>query len=170
MNKKYIRNKLLVFIVACLCLFVIRFYFFSLGKVDGQSMNPTLNDQDYVLLNKVSYKTGEPKRFDIIMFTLPDNSVLIKRVIGLPGEKIEHKNNNLYINGSVVKEPFLMEETDDFDSLTIPVGEIFVMGDNRDHSTDSRVFGAIPISHILGKSSIKIWPLNGGEITYYIFK
>lgn len=151
MNKKYIRNNLLVFIVACLCLFVIRFYFFSLGKVDGQSMNPTLNDQDYVLLNKVSYKTGEPKRFDIIMFTLPDNSVLIKRVIGLPGEKLEYKNNSLYVDGRVVKDPFIKEE--DFIAINIPVGEVFVMGDNRDHSTDSRVFGTIPVRQILGKVS-----------------
>ncbi|MDE5055344.1 signal peptidase I [Niallia taxi] len=160
MNKKYIRKNLVVFIVACIFLFVTRSYLFSLGKVDGESMYPTLNDHDYVLLNKVSYKIGKPKRFDIIMFTLPDNSVLIKRVIGLPGEKIELKNNNLYINGSVVKEPFLIEDTDDFDSITIPVGEIFVMGDNRNHSTDSRVFGTIPILNILGEASFNIWPIN----------
>ncbi|MCM3033300.1 signal peptidase I [Niallia sp. MER 6] len=159
MNKKYIRNKLLVFIVACICLFVIRSYFFSLGKVDGESMYPTLNDHDYVLLDKVSYKIGEPKRFDIIMFTLPDNSVLIKRVIGLPGEILEYKNNTLYINGSIVKESFLKEGTEDFETMTIPDDGIFVMGDNRDHSTDSRVFGTVPVSHILGESSIKIWPL-----------
>jgi signal peptidase I len=161
MNKKYIRNKLLVFIVACICLFVIRSYFFSLGKVDGESMYPTLNDHDYVLLNKVSYKIGEPKRFDIIMFTLPDNSVLIKRVIGLPGEILEYKNNHLYVNGRIVKESFLKEETEDFETMSIPDGEIFVMGDNRDHSTDSRVFGTLPISHILGKHLLKIWPITG---------
>ncbi|GKU84262.1 MULTISPECIES: signal peptidase I [Niallia] len=161
MNKKYIRNKLLVFIVACICLFVIRSYFFSLGKVDGESMYPTLNDHDYVLLNKVSYKIGEPKRFDIIMFTLPDNSVLIKRVIGLPGEILEYKNNHLYVNGRIVKESFLKEETEDFETMSIPDGEIFVMGDNRDHSTDSRVFGTLPISHILGEASFKIWPITG---------
>lgn len=160
MNKKYIRNNLLVFIVACICLFVIRSYFFSLGKVDGESMYPTLNDHDYVLLNKVSYKIGEPKRFDIIMFTLPDNSVLIKRVIGLPGEELEYKSNNLYVNGSIVRESFLKEGTEDFETMPIPDGEIFVMGDNRDHSTDSRVFGTVPVSHILGEASI-IWPITG---------
>ncbi|MCM3216810.1 signal peptidase I [Niallia taxi] len=159
MNKKYIRNKLLVFIVACICLFVIRSYFFSLGKVDGESMYPTLNDHDYVLLNKVSYKIGEPKRFDIIMFTLPDNSVLIKRVIGLPGEELEYKNNHLNVNGSVIKDPFLKEGANDFEPTNIPEGEIFVMGDNRDHSTDSRVFGTVPVTRILGESAIKIWPL-----------
>jgi len=124
-------------------------------------MYPTLNDHDYVLLNKVSYKIGEPKRFDIIMFTLPDNSVLIKRVIGLPGEILEYKNNHLYVNGRIVKESFLKEETEDFETMSIPDGEIFVMGDNRDHSTDSRVFGTLPISHILGEASFKIWPITG---------
>ncbi|MEY8742005.1 signal peptidase I [Bacillales bacterium AN1005] len=159
MNKKYIRNKLLVFIVACTCLFVIRSYFFSLGKVDGESMYPTLTDHDYVLLNKISYKIEKLERFDIIMFTLPDNSVLIKRVIGLPGEELEYKKNNLYINGSIVKESFLKEGSYEFEPMNIPEGEVFVMGDNRDYSTDSRVFGTVPASRIIGESSLKIWPL-----------
>ncbi|MEU2316470.1 signal peptidase I, partial [Streptomyces albidoflavus] len=81
--------------------------------------------------------------------------------IGLPGEILEYKNNHLYVNGRIVKESFLKEETEDFETMSIPDGEIFVMGDNRDHSTDSRVFGTLPISHILGEASFKIWPITG---------
>jgi signal peptidase I len=110
------------------------------------------------------------KRFDVIAFNYADTKYLIKRVIGLPGDKVEYKNNVLYVNDKKIEEDFLNgHRTNDFNTLSlgyekIPEGKYLVLGDNRENSLDSRSFGLIDEKDILGKVTIKIWPFYEFDI------
>ncbi|HLO12339.1 MAG TPA: signal peptidase I [Pseudoneobacillus sp.] len=152
---------------------VIRYFFFAPIVVDGLSMMPTLHNGDRMIVNKLNYKIGEPKRFDIIVFHAPENKDYIKRIIGLPGDRVEYKDDTLYINGKPYKEPYLDEYkkqvidgplTDPFTleekigRKTVPEGQLFVMGDNRRFSKDSRHIGTVPMEKVLGRTSIVYWP------------
>ncbi|WP_338469843.1 signal peptidase I [Niallia sp. XMNu-256] len=162
-------------VVAVVLAAVIRYFFFAPIVVDGLSMAPTLHDQDRMIVNKFSYTVGEPKRFDIIVFHAPENKDYIKRVIGLPGDTIEYKDDVLYVNGEAYEEPYLdkLKEstldgpltepftlTEKIGQATVPEGELFVMGDNRRYSKDSRHIGSVPIEEVLGKTSIIYWPIE----------
>ncbi len=94
-------------VIAILLAAVIRYFLFAPIIVEGESMMPTLHDQDRVVVNKLNYELGEPKRFDIIVFHAPKNKDYIKRIIGLPGDCIEYKNDRLYVNGKAYEEPYL---------------------------------------------------------------
>ncbi|KKK39587.1 signal peptidase I [Mesobacillus campisalis] len=153
----------------------IRYFLFAPIVVDGLSMMPTLHDQDRMIVNKLSYKIGEPERFDIVVFHAPENKDYIKRVIGLPGDHIEYKDDTLYVNGQAYEEPYLEEYkqqvidgplTEPFTleekigRETVPEGHIFVMGDNRRFSKDSRHIGTVPLDEVLGQTSIIYWPIQ----------
>nr|WP_295973822.1 signal peptidase I [uncultured Bacillus sp.] len=154
--------------IAILLAIVIRYFLFAPIVVDGLSMMPTLHDQDRMIVNKFSYIIGEPERFDIIVFHAPENKDYIKRVIGLPGDTIEYKDDTLYVNGKAYKEEYLdgnKREVVDGPlteplKITVPKGELFVMGDNRRFSKDSRHIGTIPMEKVLGKTSVIYWPLE----------
>ncbi|UII57393.1 signal peptidase I [Cytobacillus spongiae] len=167
-------------VIAVLLAAVIRYFLFAPIVVDGLSMMPTLHDQDRMIVNKFSYTIGEPKRFDIIVFHAPENKDYIKRVIGLPGDKVEYKNDKLYINGEAYEEPYLdeykadvvdgpltesftLEETP-VGQATVPEGHLFVMGDNRRYSKDSRHIGAVSMEEILGKTNMVYWPIEDARI------
>lgn len=135
------------------CFFVIFLlsilYFFlniEFAKVDGESMQPTLNNNDIVIYKR---NIKNIKRFDIVIFKF-NNSLFIKRVIGLPGEKIEYRKNNLYVNGEEVSENFKKSVTSDLIVDLIPSNEIFVLVDNRIFSSDSRDFGSVKLSDVKG--------------------
>lgn len=167
-------------IIAVLLAVVIRYFLFAPIVVDGLSMMPTLKDQDRMIVNKFSYDIGQPKRFDIIVFHAPEKKDYIKRVIGLPGDRIEYKKDTLYVNGKAYKEPYLDKYkeqvvngplTDPFTlketklgKETVPKGQLFVMGDNRRYSKDSRHIGTIPLSKVIGKTSVVYWPLKDAHI------
>ncbi len=166
-------------LIAVILAAVIRYFLFAPIVVDGLSMMPTLKDQDRMIVSKISYKIGEPRRFDIIVFHAPEQKDYIKRVIGLPGDTIEYKNDTLYVNGKAYKEPYLDEYkkqvqdgplTDPFTleekigRKTVPEGELFVMGDNRRFSKDSRHIGTVPMEKVIGKTSIVYWPLKDAHI------
>lgn len=158
----------------------IRYFLFTPIVVDGDSMMPTLENGDRMIVNKFSYKIGEPERFDIVVFHAPEQKDYIKRVIGVPGDFVEYKDDQLYINGEAINEPYLdaykaqISEgnlTGDFSlndidpSLdVIPEGYVFVMGDNRRFSKDSRHIGIVDQKEIIGNTSIIFWPLNEIEI------
>ncbi|WP_033829240.1 signal peptidase I [Bacillus andreraoultii] len=157
-----------IIVIAALLAAAIRYFLFTPIIVDGESMMPTLEDRDRMIVNRLSYKVGEPKRFDIVVFHATEEKDYIKRVIGLPGDKIEYKDDTLYINGKKIDEPYLKEYkkeliggtlTDPF-TVEVPKGHVFVMGDNRRYSKDSRHIGPIPIDEILGKANIIYWPLE----------
>lgn len=166
-------------LIAVVIAAIVRIFMFSAIMVDGISMMPTLEDGDKMIANKISYTIGEPKRFDIIVFNANPEEKYIKRVIGLPGDKVEYRDDVLYINGEAQDEPYLEQLkattegtlTGDFTleemtgEQTIPEGYLFVMGDNRRNSTDSRHIGLIPYEEVIGKTNFIYWPIdNGGRV------
>jgi signal peptidase I len=141
--------------------------------VEGLSMFATLDDNDYLIANKIDYRLHAPQRGDIIILRPPtDNSKdFIKRIIALPGERLLISNSTVYINGHKLDEPYLPEEwtvlNNKFgpDGMVVPPNEYFVMGDNRNKSQDSRSFGFIGRDRIDGRAWFRIWPLsNFGNI------
>lgn len=143
--------------------------------VDGPSMMPTLENKDRLIVNKISLLFSEPDRFDVVVFHATAKKDYIKRVIGLPGDSITYKDDQLYINGEAVEEPFLDDEltndpsryTSNFNmkdiqgnSEVVPEGYVFVLGDNRLNSTDSRHLGYISIDQIVGIASVTYWPIK----------
>ena len=167
-----------VFIALVLAL-GIRTFLFTPVLVDGVSMMPTLKDHSRMIVNKIIYKIHQPKRFDIVVFHATPTKDYIKRVIGLPGDTVEYKNDVLYINGKPYKEPYLNQYkkettdgplTEDFNleevigRKTVPKGEVFVLGDNRRVSKDSRIIGAVPMDKILGKADVVFWPFSEAKI------
>ena len=156
-EKNYLKEFLPYFIIILVVVF-IKIFVVSPIRVNGASMNPTLNDKDIMLLDEISYRFSDIQRFDIVVVKEEDE-YLIKRVIGLPGEVVEYKNDKLYIDGKYVKEDFKHNETMDF-STTLGRDEYFIMGDNRTNSTDSRVFGPVSQDEIMGKTSLTILPIS----------
>ncbi|MCA1058902.1 signal peptidase I [Rossellomorea aquimaris] len=162
-------------IIGVVLAFIIRSFIIIPIVVEGASMNATLLDQDRMIVNKMD----KPERFDIIVFHATNTEDYIKRVIGLPGDKVEYKNDTLYINGKAYAEPYLDKQkesvigalTPDFTledtpvkQLTVPDGELFVMGDNRRYSKDSRQIGSIPIDKVVGTTNIVYWPVKEMKI------
>ena len=139
--------------------------------VEGLSMYATLDDNDYLIANKIDYRLHPPQRGDIIILRPPTNNSLdfIKRVIALPGERLLIRDGHVYINGHLLDEPYLPEAWTTLnnpppwsvgDGAVIPPNEYFVMGDNRNRSQDSRIFGPISRDRIDGRAWFRIWPLN----------
>ena len=151
----------------CVIIFVIllRHFIITPIQVVGTSMVPNLENGELMLLNKITYNFNDVERFDIVVVDYPDEP-LIKRIVGLPGEKIEYKNNKLYINNKLVAEKFDTNgKTGNYDISesgykVIPEDMYFVMGDNRINSTDSRSIGPIKKEQILGKANFVLYPFN----------
>ncbi|WKA53223.1 signal peptidase I [Planococcus shixiaomingii] len=156
---------------------IVRFFLFAPIVVDGESMNPTLKNGNRMLVNKIGYTIGKPDRNDIVVFHTTQGKDYIKRVIGVPGDHIAYENDQLYINGKAQDEPYLSSIkkqqsfvggtlTEDFtlEQLTemevIPEGYVFVLGDNRRKSTDSRIFGLVPLDEMIGSTNYVFWPLK----------
>jgi signal peptidase I len=129
-------------------------------RVDGLSMNPTLQHGEYVLVSRLAYRTGEPERGDIIVFSFPvdQKQDLIKRVIGLPGETVNIRNGEVLINGVKLEEPYIAQSPVYNGTWTVGAGELFVLGDNRNDSKDSHQWGLLPIENIIGKALLIYWP------------
>ena len=164
MSKENLKE-IITYIIIIALVVIIRTYFVTLVRVSGTSMESTLKNGDILVLNKYIYNKDDIKRFDIVVVKEKDEK-LIKRVIGLPSETLEYKDNTLYINGKVVKEDYLKEETSDYKyEGKIPENCYFVMGDNRDVSLDSRYFGCFDKKQIKGKVIYQLLPLKKiGEI------
>jgi len=129
-------------------------------RVDGFSMIPTLQNGEYILVNKLAYKTGQPNRGDIIVFRLPGDETqdLIKRVIGLPGDTVHISDGTVTINGAKLQEPYIAQDPLYFGEWTVPEGFLFVLGDNRNDSRDSHQWGLLPLENVIGKSVLIYWP------------
>jgi signal peptidase I len=147
---------------------VIRAFFLAAFYIPSESMVPTLEKGDRVLVNKLSYKLHDVHRGDVVVFERPpnepDNGIkdLIKRVIALPGETIEVRDCKVLINGNALDEPYVKEWSRTCTAAPKVVGnnEVFVMGDNRDDSQDSRFFGPISQNLIVGRAFVIVWPLT----------
>ena len=129
-------------------------------RVDGFSMRPTLQDGEYILVNKMAYKTGKPQRGDIVVFMFPMNleEDLIKRVIGLPGESVSVQDGVVSINGIPINEPYINAAPFYNGEWQVPEGQLFVLGDNRNDSRDSNQWGLLPIENVIGKAVLIYWP------------
>ena len=155
---------LLPYIIIIVVVLFIKAFIVTPIKVNGESMYPTLEEGDIMILNKTAYYFNKPKRFDIVVVDMP-NEYLIKRVIGLPGEHIEYKNNTLYVDGKKIEENFKHGKTDDFNikelgSDTVPSGYYLVLGDNRGNSLDSRELGFMKEEQLLGRTNLIILPFD----------
>ena len=143
-------------------------------KVSGNSMVPTLHNGDYILTEKLTYRFREPEREDIIIFKNPQNESqdFVKRILGIPGDRIKITDSSVYINSLRIKEGYLPNglQTKDGDYLTqnteVKIGEdqYFVMGDNRSHSLDSRDWGPVSFDKIIGKAFFRYWPLSAAGL------
>ena len=148
------------YIIIIIVVVLIRTFVVTPAMVDGDSMNDTLLDGNLVLINKIGYRINGTKRFDIVVLkNEADNDRIIKRVIGLPNEKIEYKDNKLYINGEEVKTNIDFKDTEDFTAETKD-NEYFVLGDNRDVSKDSRMLGSFNKKDIVGRVGIRFYPFD----------
>ena len=149
---------------------IVYLFLFRPSVVQGASMQPNLHTGEKLITEKVSYQFGQPERGDIVVLSSPQRPDidLVKRVIGLPGELIKIDGGQVYINDWALEEPYLNTPTSastgnfltDGQDFQIPVDDYFVMGDNRDNSSDSRTFGPINRSSIQGKAVFRYWPTN----------
>ncbi len=130
-------------------------------RVESISMQPTLYAGNFVLVNKLAYRLGTPGRGDIIVFRYPPDPTqvpYIKRVIGLPGDHVHIADGQVYINGQLLIEPYLTVRTNRGGDWTVPANSLFVMGDNRNNSSDSRSWGFVPLQNVIGKAELVYWP------------
>ncbi len=168
-------------VVVALSIFLVVYLFFMQPhQVNGQSMEPTFLSGEYVLTDKVSYQTGEPRRGDVVVFHAPEAAGcaqgtgcdFIKRVIGLPGDTLSVHDNAIYINGQALPEPYIPPEnytkagefTAGGREVFLGENEYFVVGDNRPFSSDSRVWGPIGKQNIVGRAFLRYWPVDKAGI------
>lgn len=166
--------------VGVVIVLVVRIFLFSNYVVEGVSMQPTLQDGNKLVINKIGYQIGDFDRFDVIVFHANESEDYVKRVIGLPGDEVAYEDDKLYINGEYYEEPYLEEFKEEGKRLTgdftleeltgeteVPEGQLFVLGDNREQSLDSRIFGFIDQDSVVGKVNLRYWPLDELDIRFY---
>jgi signal peptidase I len=130
-------------------------------RVESISMQPTLYEGNFVIVNKLAYRLGDPGRGDIIVFYYPPDPTqepYIKRVIGLPGDHIRIDAGKVFVNGSPLVEPYTAVMTNQGGEWNVPENALFVLGDNRNNSSDSRTWGTVPLENVIGKSIVVYWP------------
>ncbi|MHB1421156.1 MAG: signal peptidase I [Bacillota bacterium] len=151
-------------LIAVVLALVIRMFLFHPFFIPSGSMEPTLMVGDRIIVNKFVYRFKQPERGDVIVFKYPldPQRDFIKRVIGLSGEKVEIRSDHLLINDKMVPEPYLPKglQFDNFGPVKVPEDNLLVLGDNRNSSQDSRVWGALPKKNIIGKAFVIFWPLK----------
>jgi len=129
-------------------------------RVDGFSMEPTLRNGEFVIVNKLAYQLGEPDTGDVIVFHYPRDpeQEYIKRVIGLPGDQVEVNNGQVYVNGEQIQEPYIAAPPRYQSRWEVPESSLFVLGDNRNNSSDSHNWGPVPMENVIGKALFVYWP------------
>jgi len=150
-----------------LIIFVVIHFTVQNYMVDGTSMQPGLNNSQYVLVNKLAYLFHSPERGDVIVFHWPVDTTkdLIKRVIGLPGDVVVIDRTTVSVNGMLLSEPYIEAPANPLGNRwVVPPDDYFVMGDNRPVSDDSRDWGFVPRSYIIGKAVLVYWPLNSWKL------
>lgn len=137
-------------------------------RIEGSSMNPTLADGQYLLINNLSYYLSDPQRGEIIVFHHPTSELnLIKRVIGVPGDHVVIENGTVSVNGQALTEPYISAAPNYRGQWTVPEENYFVLGDNRNASSDSHTWSFLPDDHIVGRADIIYWPFaDWGEVPH----
>jgi len=149
-------------IPALLIALAINFFVVQPTLVRGYSMEPTLHQEERLLVEKLSYRFRLPQQGDIVVLKVAQEPIpLVKRVIALPGETVEIRQGKVYVNGQHLDEPYLRQTPyGNMPARQVPAGSIFVLGDNRNNSNDSRVFGMVPLDDVVGKAWLRYWPLD----------
>ena len=148
---------LIHYIAIIIFIIIIRMYIITPVRVDGTSMNQTLADGDILLL----YKMAQYDRYDIVVLDEEyDDEIIIKRIIGLPGETVEIKDNKIYIDEVEINDDYAYGETSDYEKITLDDGEYFILGDNRLISKDSRYFGPVKKDDLMGEAVFRLWPFS----------
>ncbi len=164
-TKKEIISWVIYILIAIALALVLRFFVFEFVRVDGPSMNPTLESEETVFVEKVSKLTGNYVRGQIVVVHYPDRTEsFVKRIIGIEGDTVEILDGAVYLNGQVINEPYIKEPYTEgnMEQIVVPEDHVFVMGDNRNNSQDSRSssVGPIPESEVLGHAVFVMWPLD----------
>jgi signal peptidase I len=174
----YIFELAKIVVISLAIIVPIRYYLIQPFYVKGASMEPTFHDEEYLIINEIGYRLATPQRGDVIVFKYPRDpqEYFIKRVIGLPGEKVQVKNGEVYIyneangwRGQALDETYLPKDLKTYglsdDVVALSNSEYFVLGDNRNASKDSRVFGPVDKSFLVGRVWLRGWPFN--RLTYF---
>ena len=140
-------------------------------RVDGMSMEPTLHSGEFVIVNRLAYRLGQPKIGDVIVFHPPTDpeQEYIKRVIGLPGDEVVISNKLVKVNGRLLVEPYIAAPPSYDSSWTVPQGSLFVLGDNRNNSSDSHAWGPVPLENVVGKAVVVYWPPSDWSLVEHIY-
>ena len=160
-GRSAIRELLETILFTLLIYFLVRFFLFENYKVVGNSMAPTLENGQFLVVNKLGYRLGEPQRGDIVVFQDPRDPArkLIKRVIALPGEVVEIQHGEVHINGQKLDESYVNGPGRySVPATPIPAGQYYVLGDNRSNSSDSHSWGTLDGESIVGKAWLSYWP------------
>ncbi len=168
-RKTILENVRLVAIALTIAL-VVRFFIAEPRFIPSPSMVPTLAVGDRLLIDKVSYRLHSPSRGDIVVFEPPpqlqeygyrSSQAFIKRVIGLPGQQVQVSQGRVYVDGEPLIENYILEEPQyEMPLVSVPAGQLFVMGDNRNDSNDSHVWGFLPIENVIGRAALRFWPID----------
>lgn len=166
--KEVLSTSMYLLVVLCLT-YVVTHFVGQRTQVEGRSMETTLHDKDNLIVDKITYRFSDPKRFDIVVFPFQyaKNTFYIKRIIGMPGETVYiDEGGNIYIDGNLLEEDYGKEVIQDagraYESVVLAEDEYFVLGDNRNNSSDSRdpVVGNISRDDIIGRAWVRIWPID----------
>jgi signal peptidase I len=159
--RAWLRDIFSTFVPALLIVIVLNLFVAQATRVEGQSMEPSLHNDQRLIIEKLSYRFKSIQRGDIIVLKLPNRPgpPLIKRVVGLPGETVDIRGGQVHINGKLLTEPYLNQLTySSHQRELVPEKSVFVLGDNRGHSSDSRSFGVVKSDYIVGRAWFCYWP------------
>lgn len=166
MRRSHLTREIVEIVALTLFIFVAIHFTVQSYYVKGLDMQPELRQGTYVLVNKMAYYLHKPERGDVIVFHNPQNTGidLIKRVIGLPGDTIIIDGTHVWVNSTLLNEPYITTPANPLgNKWTVPPGQYFVMGDNRPVSDDSRIWGSVPNDFIIGKAVLVYWPLGNNH-------
>lgn len=157
-----------VAIISLAIILPVRYFLIQPFYVKGASMEPNFHDHEYLIIDEISYRFNDPQRGDIVVFKYPKDpkQYFIKRVIGLPGEKIKIQDNSVYIDGTKLSESYLPSVTETilplrgYGDVELANDEYFLLGDNRGQSLDSRIFGPVKRDFVVGRTWLRGWPFN----------
>jgi len=158
-----VRFAAVLVLTLALALGVVRPFGVEVFRVASGSMAPTLRAGDHVLADKLAYRIGDPRRGDLVVFRGPGGEVMIKRAVGLPGDKVAVRDGVLHVNGRRVVEPYVnygLNDSNYFGPVVVPENHVFVMGDRRENSEDSREFGPVRRGDLIGRVLLRLWPVG----------
>lgn len=165
--KSFVREWVTTLLIAVSIMMVVRLFLFAPYEVHGESMYPTFEGEELLIVNKWIYDVSTPDYGDIVVFHTAEQRDFIKRVIGLPGDQIAVREGQLFRNGKPVQEPYTNEEIQqNLHEVIVPKDHVFVMGDNRNHSRDSREIGPVNMKEVVGRADVQLKPFQNFRLLF----